>query len=217
MTVKKSHVNRYRRTTPRGGIADVRAHFRRAKGVRGKAPILKRDGFDRYYQEGLDAAQKSVDGGVLPPDMGERIPFSDQMLYSAAQEAERKCRSLDPTVEVYYRAQADYFKELLEIREEGRKKAERVGGGFIINSDGRREWVEKKKKKDASPIWNWRGSGGISKADRSEEIATTKQEIRECHDRIDFAYNNMGYYDKDTDAKLKQLQQKLKRLEAERR
>ena len=212
MTVKKSHVNRYRRTTPRGGITDVRAHFRRAKGVRGKAPILKRDGFDRYYQEGLDAAQKSVDGGVLPPDMGERIPFSDQMLYSAAQEAEKKSRSLDPTVEAYYKAQADYFSELLQIREEGRKKAERVGGGFIVNSDGRREWVEKKKEDSA---WNWRGSGGISKADRSEEIATTKQAIRECHDTIDFRYNNMGYYDQDTDAKLKQLQKDLAQLETE--
>jgi len=216
MTKEKRHVRQYKRTTPTGKITDVRAHWRRIRGVRAKPPILKGDGVDRYYQEGLDAAQEAVDKGVLSPDTGERIPFSDQMLFSAAQEAERKSRSLDPTVEAFYKAEADYFSELIQIREEGRKKAERGGGGFIINSDGRREWVEKKKN-DPTSIWDWRGSRGISTADRNEEIAKTKQAIQECHDTIDFRYNNMGYYDQETDAKLKGLQKNLARLEGEER
>ena len=213
---KKTRVDRHKRRTPSGRISDVRSHWRRIRGVRAKAPILKGDGTDRYYQEGLDAAQKEADKGVVSPDTGERIPYSDQMLFSAAQEAERKSRSLDPTVEAKYRAKADYFYGLLEIREEDRERAARKGGGFILNSDGRREWVERTKKKDA-PTWNWKDSGGISKADRSEEIATTKQAIRGCHDAIDFKYNNMGYYDQETDVKLKQLQKNLAQLEGEER
>jgi len=213
MNENKTLVDRHKRRTPTGRISDVRAHWRRIRGVRPKAPILKGDGFDKHYQEGLDAAQMEVDRGVLSPETGERIPFSDQMLYSAAQEAEKKSRSLDPTVEAYYRAQADYFQELLQVREEQRKKVARVGGGFITNSDGRREWVS--KNKDDATTWNWRGSGGVDRDELNTQIEETRKSLRDLHASSDFHYCDCGYVDPKEEEEIKRLNNKLQSLEAE--
>ena len=62
---KTTRVQPHKRTTPTGKITDVRSHWRRIRGMRAEASLLKSDEVDKHYLDGLDGAQATVDEGAV--------------------------------------------------------------------------------------------------------------------------------------------------------